>query len=240
VRLVRVTALVSGGKDSWFAIHLAQQQGWSVEDIITVRPGSEESPMYHHPNTQWVAMQAKAAGIPHAFVDAPSESEGELGPLARALASRDVDGFISGAVASEYQRTRLERIGHETGLRSFAPMWHKEPVDLLRSMTAAGFDARVVHVAADGLDASWLGRRLDTKAIDDLVALNRRRGVHPGGEGGEYESFVFDAPMFDFRLEVDMADKLVARDVGTWRIRRLKAVEKASLGAGAGATTKRR
>jgi ABC transporter with metal-binding/Fe-S-binding domain ATP-binding protein len=224
---LRVVGLVSGGKDSWYAVHLAQQAGWEVTRLITVRPGSDESHMYHHPNTQWVRMQAEAAGIPHVYVDAPAEAEGELGPLAAALAgTADVDGFVSGAVASEYQRTRLERIGQETGLKSFAPLWHKDPILLLESMVAAGFDMRVAHTAADGLDASWLGRRIDAVAIGDLAALNARRGVHPSGEGGEYETIVLDAPMFSFRLEEDMADRLVGRDVATWRIRRLKAVSK--------------
>ncbi len=223
---VRVVGLVSGGKDSWYAVHLAQQMGWEVTGLVTVRPGSPESHMYHHPNTQWVAMQAKAAGLSHVYVDAPAEAEGELGPLAKHLAGVDADGFVSGAVASEYQRTRLERIGVETGLKSFAPLWHKEPVTLLRSMVSGGFDVRVAHTAADGLDGSWLGRRLDVAAIEDLVALEEARGVHPGGEGGEFETIVLDAPMFSFRLEQDMADRVVGRDVGTWKIRRLKAVTK--------------
>lgn len=223
---VRVVGLVSGGKDSWFAVHVAQQMGWEVTGLVTVRPGSAESHMYHHPNTQWVAMQAKAAELPHVYVDAPAEAEGELGPLAKHLAGVDADGFVSGAVASEYQRTRLERIGVEAGLKSFAPLWHKDPVTLLGSMLAGGFDVRVAHTAADGMDGSWLGRRLDAAAIEALVALNEARGVHPGGEGGEFETIVLDAPMFSFRLEQDMADKVVGRDVGTWKIRRLKAVAK--------------
>lgn len=223
---VRVVGLVSGGKDSWYAVHVAEQMGWDVVGAVTVRPGSSESHMYHHPNTQWVAMQAQAASLPHVYVDAPAVAEGELGPLARHLAGVDADGFVSGAVASEYQRTRLERIGVETGLKSFAPLWHKDPVRLLRSMVTGGFDVRVAHTAADGLDGSWLGRRLDEETIGDLVALNEARGVHPGGEGGEFETIVLDAPMFSYRLEEDMADKVVGRDVGTWKIRRLKAVAK--------------
>jgi ABC transporter with metal-binding/Fe-S-binding domain ATP-binding protein len=226
VSRVRVVGLVSGGKDSWYAVHVAQQQGWEVSELITVRPGSEASHMYHHPNTQWVRLQAQAAGLPHRFVDAPADAEGELGPLASTLGRSDADGFVSGAVASEYQRTRLERIGVETGLKSFAPLWHKDPWVLLRSMVAAGLDARVAHTAADGMDASWLGRRLDAGALGDLARLEERFGVHPGGEGGEYETFVMDAPTWAHRLEVDMADPLTARDVSTWRIRRLKPVAK--------------
>lgn len=215
---MRVVGLVSGGKDSWYALHVARDMGWEIAGVLTVRPADPESHMYHHPNTEWVAQQAEAAELPHRVVDVPRDAPDELGPLQTALVDLDADGFVSGAVASEYQRTRLERIGEAIGRKSFAPLWHKDPLDLLRSMVAAGFDARFVHVAADGLDASWLGRRLEPVTVHELEALAKGRGLHATGEGGEYETFVLDAPMFRRRLVVGSAESVTARDTATWRI----------------------
>ena len=46
-------------------------------------------------------------------------------------------------------------------------------------------DIIVVQVAAYGMNESWLGRKLDEEAVDDLSVLHRKYGVHIMGEGGE-------------------------------------------------------
>ena len=57
-------------------------------------------------------------------------------------------------------------------------------------------------VAAEGLDRSWLGRELDEKARQDLIALSEKTGVSLCGEGGEFESLVIDGPNFQKKLEI--------------------------------------
>ena len=70
-------------------------------------------------------------------VETAGEKETELADLEAALAPLPIDGFTSGALASEYQRTRLEGIGHRLGLKSFAPLWHNHssasPFEMLPS-----------------------------------------------------------------------------------------------------------
>ena len=46
------------------------------------------------------------------------------------------------------------------------------------------------------------GRRLDESAAEDLFQLNKRYGVYIMGEGGEYETLVLDAPIYDKRISV--------------------------------------
>jgi uncharacterized protein (TIGR00290 family) len=70
-------------------------------------------------------------------------------------------------------------------------------------MLDAGFEILIVQVAAAGLDESWLGRRLDADALDELVALNERYGVHPLGEGGEFETLVTDGPHMHRPIELE-------------------------------------
>jgi uncharacterized protein (TIGR00290 family) len=70
-------------------------------------------------------------------------------------------------------------------------------------MLEAGFEIRIVQVAAAGLDESWLGRRLDEAALAELARLNDRYGVHLLGEGGEFETLVTDAPHMDRPIELE-------------------------------------
>jgi len=60
---MKLGVLCSGGKDSWFACHLAMQKE-EVACLISVRSRNEESYMFHTPNTHLVPLQAEAAGLP--------------------------------------------------------------------------------------------------------------------------------------------------------------------------------
>ena len=215
---MKVAALVSGGKDSVLALHVAQTTGWEVAHVVTVRSRASDSYMFHVPNTDLAPLIAEAVGVPLVSVATEGEKERELADLERALGELDIDGFVSGALASEYQRTRLEGIGHRLGLKSFTPLWHKTPASVLRTVSGEGWDVRFAAVAAEGLDERWLGRRLSTEAIADLDALHARHGIHIAGEGGEYETLVLDAPCYRQRIEVVRAAADWRRDGGVWRV----------------------
>lgn len=223
---MRVAALVSGGKDSVLALHVAQCHGWDVTHVVTVRPRAADSYMFHVPNTDLGPLIAGALGLPLVVVETAGEKEAELDDLERALAALPLDGFVSGALASEYQRTRLEGIGHRLGLKSFAPLWHKRPMDILSTVSGPGWDVRFAAVAAEGLGERWLGRRLSAEAAEELAALRERYGVHPAGEGGEYETLVLDAPCYRRRIEVVRASSDWRRDGGSWRVEEARLVPK--------------
>jgi len=46
------------------------------------------------------------------------------------------------------------------------------------------------------------GQDIDGTAIDALIDLNRRYGIHICGEGGEYETLVLDAPLYKSSIEI--------------------------------------
>ena len=224
---MKVAALVSGGKDSVLALHVAQCHGWDVTHLVTVRPQAHDSYMFHVPNTDLAPRISEATDIPLVVVETHGEKETEIADLESALAALPIQGFVSGALASEYQRTRLEGVGHRLGLRSFAPLWHKPPGEILQTVGGPGWDVRFAAVAAEGLGEAWLGRRLDAEAALDLERLRRRHGIHPAGEGGEYETLVLDAPCYRRRIEVTRAQAEWRRDGGTWRVLEARTVPKA-------------
>lgn len=225
---MNVAALISGGKDSTLAAWVAQNHGWDVTHVVTVVPRASDSWMFHAPNTELGGLIAEAMGIPLVRVETEGEKERELDDLEEALAALPIDGFVSGAVASEYQRTRLEGIAHRLALKSFTPLWHKQPKEIVRTVGGPQWNVRFAAVAAEGLDASWLGARLDAAALLRLEALHARYGVHVGGEGGEYETLTLDAPCYKRRIEVVRASAEWHRDGGTWRVLEARLVDKAA------------
>lgn len=228
---MRFASLLSGGKDSCLAHHVAAQWGWTPACGIVIRPTDPESHMFHVPNLDLATAQAEALGVPLVEVEAPPGEETEVTILNDAFeAAREDHGaetIVSGAVASEYQRVRIERAAHRTGLKSHTPIWHKDPLAILDTLVDGGFDVRFSAVAAWGLDERWLGRQLDQQARDDLADLEDRYRIQPGGEGGEYETVVLDAPMFDKRIEVTDAETTWQRDRGRWTVTGFELVPKA-------------
>lgn len=212
-----VAALFSGGKDSVFAVWLALHQGWNVKFLLTLAPENASSYMFHYPNIRWTKLQAKALGIPQLMRKTKGRKEEELDDLRTLLRPLNVDGIISGAFASEYQRERIDLICEELGLRSFAPLWHKDAETYLSELSQ-NFEAIITSVSAEGFDAGWLGRRINGKCVADLKRLKQRFGISPCGEGGEYETFVLNAPIFRKRIVVDTASCCFKGMGGTFAI----------------------
>lgn len=207
--------LFSGGKDSTYAIHRAMEAGLEVTGLLTIHPPADAF-LYHVPGTRLAGLLAERMGIPLVEVDAsgtPREAgasstergDAELDILRRAIDDlpQSPAGLVVGAVESRFQRDRIARVCEEVGAELVAPLWGAPPSATLRSMVADGFEITVVHVAAAGFDASWLGRRLDEEAIADLADLADRYGIHPMGEGGEYETLVTGGPHMRGRLRFE-------------------------------------
>lgn len=223
---MRVAGLCSGGKDSVYALWLAMQRGDEVAQVVAMIPRREDSWMYHYPNIQLIDLFAKCVGLPLIKGKTSGEREAELEDLKRVLQTLDVEGVVSGAIASNYQKSRIDRICEELGLKSIAPLWGREPLELLQEFIAAGFEAIITSVSAEGFDESWLGRKLDEAAVRDLLELNRRYKVNLSGEGGEYESLVLDAPFFEKRIEPVEVERVWRETNGYLIIKQAKLVEK--------------
>lgn len=215
---MKVAALFSGGKDSTYAAYVAQQRGWDLTHLISIHPADPASMLYHVPNLHVTPLLAEAMGVPLVREESAAGEEAELDALRRAIARTDADGVIVGTIASDYQHRRVNRVAHRLGVRVFAPLWRRDPEQLLRDYLAARMDVRFSAVSAEGLDASWLGRPLDEAAARDLLRLRDRVGLHPCGEGGEFETLVLHAPNFARRLEVTRAEAVWEGTSGHWRV----------------------
>jgi predicted ATP pyrophosphatase (TIGR00289 family) len=217
---VTVTALVSGGKDSIYAAYLAETQGWTVDELVTLRPRDPDSMMFHTPNLPVVPLQAEAWAKPHRFVDVPGTgSVAEEEALERALQGPGT--VVAGAVGSSFQWGRLHRVAYRVGRKVYTPLWGKAPERVVQEEILAGLSIRFVHLAAESLDPALLGQPLDEGAFRQLLTLSQERArVHVAGEGGEYETVVLDAPFFIRRIVVDAVEHHRTRDVSRLNILR--------------------
>lgn len=217
-RNLKLGCLFSSGKDSTFALWLMLKAGYPVACLITLKSRNPDSFMFHTPAVDLAVLQAEAIGLPLVLRETAGEQETELEDLRAALraakARYGLDGVITGALWSRYQKDRIERIAAEEHLTVFSPLWHCNQETELR-LVVSTFTIIFTGIGAYGLDSSWLGRPIGMAEVDRLVALSeklaKRRGEYPAttvpglniaGEGGEFESLVLDGPLFKKRLVI--------------------------------------
>ena len=205
---MRVAVLVTGGKDSALALYRALKQDFEVRHLVTMIPQREDSWMFHSVNIHLTDLFAEVVGIPLVRSETAGIKEMEIEDLKELLATLDIEGVVSGAILSNYQKERIDRICRELGLESIAPLWHDDPMNLLKEMISLDFEAIIVGVYAYGFDESWLGRRIDSPTISDLARLNKEYQVSLVGEGGEYETLVLDASFFTKRIRLLEVEKV--------------------------------
>ncbi len=196
-----IAALFSGGKDSTLAIHLASESGLKPSLLITMKSFNPDSYMFHKPNIRYTSLQAKAMGIKHVIWDTEGEKELELEDLRNALKSNNVTKLITGAIASEYQKKRIDSICKELGIEPIAPLWGMDQEKELR-LVSEKFDALITKIAAYGLDESFIGSHINNETVERLLSLKKKYKINVAFEGGEAESFVLDAPMFKKRVNI--------------------------------------
>ena len=211
---MKVASLFSGGKDSVFSIYIAKQWGWDITHLVSIYPKKKDSWMFHNLNIDQTEKIAQALDIYHIKKVTEGKKEEEMLDLKEILKDLDIDGIISGAIASEYQRTRIEKICHDLKIKSFTPLWHKNQTQIIKEQIKAGFKIMIVGVFAFGFDKNWLGKYIDNTCINDLILLAEKYKINVAGEGGEYETITLDGPIFKKKIIIDKFSIKWIRDSG--------------------------
>jgi diphthine-ammonia ligase len=249
---LKIVALISGGKDSFFSLLHCIANGHDVVALANLHPASPaegasiedtDSFMYQTIGHAVIPLYEKALGLPlyrqeiagsavnqsKSYGPTPNEAEKadeteSLVPLLRKVmaAHPEVNAVSTGAILSDYQRTRVESVALRLGLTPLSYLWqypHLPPgsqTSLLEDMAAVGQDARIIKVASGGMDDSFLWQNVaDPRTKNRLVKAAQRFGTDGDGaalgEGGEYETLAIagPAPLWKARIFVDEGDRAV-------------------------------
>jgi diphthine-ammonia ligase len=215
--------LFSGGKDSAFSLYHYWKKGEKIGCLISLVSENKDSWMFHTPAMNMVEIQAEAMEIPILVAKTRGEKEKELLDLESAIRKAKSDykltGIVAGALFSKYQYDRVVKICDSLNLDCFAPLWQTNQETVVRDIIESGFEVIVTKIASQGLDESFLGRKIDYPLLEEFIFLNKKNGFHIAGEGGEYESLVLDAPMFRKRIVISASKKIMHSDIaGTLEI----------------------
>lgn len=225
---MRVAVLVTGGKDSALSLHRVLKQGYEVKYLVSMAPQREDSWMFHFPNIHLTDLFAEAVEIPLVKGETTGIKETEVEDLKRLLATLDIEGVVSGAISSQYQKKRIDKICQELNLRSIAPLWQESPLQLLKEIIELRFEVIIVGVYAYGFNKRWLGRKINPFTVDSLLNLNKKFGISLVGEGGEYETLVLDAPYFKRKIQLLQVEKIWENDSGYLLVKKARLVDRFS------------
>lgn len=209
---MNLVSLYSGGKDSTFALYRTIKDGHQISCLVTILPDRDDSLFFHYPNAYCTNYQAECLGIPLISTKAICESKKEeLDALEQALLEAKqtfaIDGIVTGGLASKFQQENFQQVCNKLGLKYYSPSWSVDQRQYMHDLLANNFVIMIVGVSAAGLDERWLGRILDSSALNELEILSKRHGFSIAFEGGEAETFVLDCPIFKKRIEVRDAKK---------------------------------
>lgn len=209
---MNLAALFSGGKDSTYAIYAAQKMGHRINCLVTVLTSSPESHLLHHPNTSHTTLQAKAMKIPQILIQSKSDdTTQELQSLKEGLiqAKQDhyIDGVVHGGILSEFQRIRFEGVAKDLGLEIITPIWKKDQKQYMNELLDCNFEFIITAVSADGLDESWLGKKITKQDLNVLMKKSEKHRFNLSFEGGEAETFVINCDLFSDMIEITESEK---------------------------------
>ena len=224
-----VAILYSGGKDSTLAIEYALEKNWNIKYLISVKPNRTDCYLFHFATVEYTRKIAEFLGIKQIYTtctEADPEKEAEI--IRKIVEQNPVESVILGGIG--LQETQIKSIREalfSLGVDVFASHTGQDHLEIMKDMIRRGYEIRLSEIAAEGLGETWLGEQLTEKNLNDLVKLSKKYGFHIGGEGGPYNTFVCDGPIFPKKIEIISFNKVMEGSFnGYMDIKEIRIVDK--------------
>ncbi len=202
----------SGGKDSVMALHaLRQQKEIQIAALLTTVTETYNRISMHGVRRELLAQQARSLNLPLHEVLIPPQCvnpiyESRMEQALRQHFDQGVHTVAFGDIFLEDLRAYREKNLSRIGMTALFPLWKRDTRELIREFHANKFRAIAVCVDPKAVAPTFAGRELDPSFFRDLPPH-----ADPCGENGEFHTFVFDGPIFQFPIHVRTGE-VVNRD----------------------------
>ncbi len=194
---MKLAILYSGGKDSHLALNIYFKH---IVGLITIKPLDKHPYMYHNVNIDLVKIHSNIMNIPLLYWE---QKDKELSALYQALDYAikiwNIDGIVSGVIASNYQYSRIKNICDKLDLELYVPLWGIDIDNYFDLYDKYLIKSILVGIYAYPLNQEYLFKEYNKRLALELESLN----INPFGEGGEFESFVYTSkilPKIDYKI----------------------------------------
>ncbi|XP_048734768.2 uncharacterized protein LOC125650470 [Ostrea edulis] len=226
---MKVVALVSGGKDSCYNMMQCVSEGHQIIALANLKPDKKDeldSYMFQTVGHHGIDLYAEAVGLPlyRHTIQGSSKAIGkdymvtendeveDLFQLLRLIKEEcEIEAVSVGAILSDYQRVRVENVCQRLGLTPLAYLWRRDQEELLKEMIDSQLKAVLIKVASLGLEPKHLGQTL-AEMHPHLMKMKDKYQLNVCGEGGEYETFTLDCPLFRKSIVLDEMETIIHSD----------------------------
>ncbi len=209
---MKVAILYSGGKDSTFAIDFAKEKGWDIRYLLSIKPNRTDCYLFHFATVEHTPVLANILGLNHTLLPCTVADPKQEAAIVKdhVLKNEEVDAIVLGGTGlQETQLRTLQETFQPHGIEVFAAHAGLDHDEVMNDMIAKGYDIRITQFASDGFDVSWLGRQIDASTLAEMKQRSEKFGFHVGGEGGYFDTFVVDGPIFNKKVDITAADKVM-------------------------------
>ncbi len=192
----------SGGKDSALALYELSRSGeYEVAGLLTTVTEEYDRISIHGVRRALLLRQAEALGMPLTVVTIPPQCENgvyeaRMGAAMESCRAAGIRKIAFGDIfLADVRRYREDNLA-QANMEAVFPLWGRDTDGLARDFIRLGFRAVLTCVDTRALPSALAGREFDASLLAGLPD-----GVDPGGENGEYHTFVYAGPVF--RRQVD-------------------------------------
>ncbi len=195
----------SGGKDSYYALLLAKEQGITPTVLLNVLNEEGTISRSHGIPLSLLKAQAAALGIPIKTIASSWQNYEKkfTKALIKLKKEHNLTTAVFGDIDLEEHKAWEEKVCANAKLTAHLPLWQKNRKQLVLQMLEKGVKTIIVS-CNDTLGESFLGRLVTPELVTELEIL----GVDPCGEEGEFHTLVIDAPLFCKKLTISVVGKV--------------------------------
>ena len=191
----------SGGKDCAYMLGLIKDDYDIVELHTTINSETQRVGL-HGVHKDLIEAQAISLGIAIHFISVdPSQSndayEKATNEYYQSLMDRGIKLVGFGDIFLEDLKAYRDNILRSIGLTGVYPLWKQDTHDLSHKFVNAGFKSVICASDAFKFSPPAAG-----KFFHQLLANGFPNNIDPCGENGEFHSYVFDGPIFNYPIDI--------------------------------------
>ncbi len=227
---LKLASLFSGGKDSNYSLYLASKK-YKIKCLISMISKNEESYMFQSQGNNFLKIQSELLGIPIIEYETSGKEDIELNDLEKAIKlaieKYNINGIVTGAIGSTYQASRIQKICNKLNILCFNPLWQINEEDYLNNLIKDDFKIILIAIASYPFTKELLGKEIDINLINKFKKFKEIYKTSLIGEGGEFETFVLDSPLFKKRIKIIESEiKMDSENSGKFEIKKIKLINK--------------
>lgn len=200
----------SSGKDSSMALYrILASKELEVACLLTTVSDKFHRVSMHGVREELLDRQAKEVGIALEKVMIPypcpnAVYEEKMRNVLTLWKGRGVTHAVFGDLFLEDIRKYREANLAQVDIIPVFPVWGRDTASLAQEMLTVGFRAIITCADPRKLEPKFAGREFDHDLLKDLPS-----GVDPCGENGEFHTFVYDGPIFQHPIPVEVGESVM-------------------------------